>query len=279
MIKITADSTCDLSQHLLETYNISMSPLHIVVDEETFDDGVTITPTDIFRLIGQESKNVSTAAVNVFEYETFFSSFATEYEAIIHFSLGSHFSSSHQNAKIAAQNFPNVYVIDTNNLTTGSGYMILQAAQLAKEGKNVEEIILQTKSIIDKISVSFVVPTMEYLLKGGRCTMLEAIGATLLKIKPSIILENGQLVVGTKYRGSLDKVIEKYIGDLFVDVDSIDTGTLFITTAHCSEEMINKIKEVTASYVTFENIYVTTAGCTVSTHCGPNTFGLIFKTK
>ena len=279
MIKITADSTCDLSQDILEQLNITLVPLHILVDEVDYLDGVNIKPSDIFEFIGKQNKSCSTAAINVFEYEEFFKPLAEENDAVIHINLSQHLSSCYQNAQIAAQSFDNVYVIDSTNLSTGSGHLVYEAALLAKEGHSAEEIVARIEGIKPNVRATFVIDKMDYLKKGGRCTSLEAFGATLLKIKPSIEVIDGKMTVGKKYRGAFESALEKYVKDQLANIEQIDPSLIFITHSHCSPETVAHVRSIVESYGHFNTILETTAGCTISTHCGPNTLGILFKTK
>jgi len=279
MIKITADSTCDLSQQLIEKYNIAISPLHVLVDEEDYIDGVTITPNELFKFVENENKTCSTTAVNTYEYEQFFSQFAETHEAIIHISLGMGFSSCFQNANLAAQNLSNVYIVDSSNLSSGSGLLVLEACNLANEGVKPEEIVERLNGMKGNIISSFVIDKMDYLKRGGRCSSIEAFGAALLKIKPSIEVNNGKMDVGKKYRGSFKSSLEKYVRDRLDNIDSIDSKRIFITHPAVDEELVTYIKELIASYNYFEEIHVTTAGCTISCHCGPSTLGVLYVKK
>lgn len=279
MIKITADSTCDLTQSILEKYNITLIPFHVLIDEEDFLDGVNIEPLDIFKYVGEQGKTCRTAAINTFEYETFFKEHASQHDAVIHICLGSDFSSSCQNAKIAAESFDNVYVIDSQNLSTGSGHIVLEAALLAEKGLSAEEICQQLEALVPKIDSSFVIDKMDYLRKGGRCSGMEALGATLLKIKPSIEVVDGKMIVGKKYRGNLDRCLENYVKDRLQNNDNIDSTCIFITHSHCSKETVDKVRKLVEELGNFEEIIETTAGCTISTHCGPNTLGILYRRK
>ncbi|MER1999530.1 MAG: DegV family protein [Lysinibacillus sp.] len=279
MIKITADSTCDLNKEILQDLKISLIPLHILVEEEDFLDGVHIKPKDIFEYVGAQGKSCSTAAINSFEYEQFFKPLAEQYEAVIHINLSHHLSSCYQNAKIAAQNFDNVYIIDSLNLSTGSGHLVYEAALLAQQKLTAQEIVARIESLKANIRASFVIDKMDYLKKGGRCTSLEAFGATLLKIKPSIEVVDGKMSVGKKYRGNFKSVLEKYVNDQLASIEKINPSCIFITHSHCSPSTVQKVRQQIESYNHFDQIIETTAGCTISTHCGPNTLGILFKTK
>ncbi|KGR88302.1 DegV family protein [Lysinibacillus odysseyi] len=279
MIKITADSTCDLSPELLHTLDITLTPLHVLIDEEDFRDGINIIPQDIFKHVGEHNRTCTTAAINTYEYEEFFSQFVDQYEAVIHINLGSDFSSCYQNAKIAAQSFDNVYVIDSQNLSTGSGHLVYEAAFLAREGRTAHEIVEKVQALIPKVNASFVIDRMDYLKKGGRCSSMEAFGATLLKIKPSIEVTHGKMAVGKKYRGNFENCLEKYIKDRLQQDDKIDKSRIFITHSMCPPETVQKVRGWIAQYTEFEEVIETSAGCTISAHCGPNTLGILYKTK
>lgn len=279
MIKITADSTCDLSGQILERMNIDLLPLHIVVGDEEYRDGVNITPLGIVNLVENENKTCKTAAVNAFEYQEFFAGLAPDYEAVIHINIGSQFSSCHQNAKIAAQNFDNVYVIDSQNLSTGHGHVVYEAALMASQGLSAAEICSRLEELIPKVDASFVISKLDYLYKGGRCSGLEAFGARLLQIKPCIEVVDGKMVVGKKYRGSFERSLELYVKDRLAGKDEIDYSRLFITHCMCSDQVIQKVKETVVKYANFDEIIVTEAGCTITSHCGPDTLGILYKRK
>jgi len=279
MIKVTADSTCDLSPEILRDMDITLVPLHILVDGKEFSDGVNITPEDIFRYVDKEGKTCKTAAVNVYEYESLFEEFSSKYEAVIHICISSEFSSCYQNASLAAQGFKNVYVIDSRNLSTGSGHIVYEAASMAKEGVEPKEICQRLEDLIPKVDASFVIDRLDYLHKGGRCSGLEAIGARFLKIKPCIEVINGKMTVGKKYRGSFERCLESYVMDKLLDKEDIDYGRVFITHPMCSAEIVEKVRETICRYAHFDEIIETKAGCTISTHCGPNTLGILFKRK
>lgn len=278
-VKITADSTCDLSPEILRDMDITLVPLLILVGDKTFRDGVDIMPADIFRYVDKEGKTCKTAAVNVYEYKRFFAELSPKYEAIIHICIGSGFSSCYQNATLAAQDFQNVYVIDSCNLSSGSGHIVYDAALMAKEGVKGEEIYHRLVASIPKVDASFVIDRLDYLHKGGRCSGLEAIGAKLLQIKPCIEVIDGKMKVGKKYRGSFEHCLETYVKDRLGDKTDIDYSRVFITHPMCSAETVAKVRETIRRYADFDEIIETRSGCTVSNHCGPNTLGILFKRK
>lgn len=278
MVKITADSTCDLSPEILREMDITLVPLYIVVGDKTYRDGVDITPPDIFRYVEQEGKTCRTAAINIFDYESVFRELSPKYEGIIHICIGSGFSSCYQNASLAAQSFSNVYVIDSQNLSTGSGHLVYEAALMAGEGMGAEEICLRLAELIPRVDASFVIERLDYLHKGGRCSGLEAFGARLIQLKPSIEVINGKMVVGKKYRGSFERCLEQYVQNKLEAQEDIDYSRVFITHT-TSEQVVGKVKEAIRSCADFVEIIPTKAGCTVSSHCGPNTLGILFKRK
>lgn len=278
-IKITSDSTCDLSNELIEKNNIRIIPLAITYGAESYKDGVDITPDDIFRRVESGGGIGSTAAVNVQEYVDIFTELLKDYDAIIHFTISSDMSSCYQNACIAAQNLSNVYVIDSLNLSTGIGHLVLDAAELAGEGKQPEEIVRIIENKREKLDVSFVLSTLEYLSKGGRCSAVAAFGANLLKIRPCIEVKNGKMGVGKKYRGSFEKCLTQYVQDKLENKDSLDLKRIFITDSGVPEEVRLAVREQVLSIAPFEEVIHTRAGCTVSNHCGPGTLGILFYRK
>lgn len=279
MIKITSDSTCDLSEDLLRRYRIEISPLTIIKGEKEFLDGRDISPQDIFTHVAAGGELCKTSAVNVADYLDFFAPLAEKYEAVVHLNLGAKFSSCHQNALLAAEDFPNVYVVDSQNLSTGHGHLVLQAAEMAEQGLPAEEIVERLEELAPLVEASFVIDTMEYLQKGGRCSSLAAFAATALKMKPSIKVEEGAMTVGKKYRGGLEKCLRQYIHDRLAGREDIDLRRIFVTHAFCPPEMVEMAVEEVRKYQPFQEVLVTTAGCTVSCHCGPNTLGILFLRK
>ncbi|MCU9595077.1 DegV family protein [Caldibacillus thermolactis] len=277
-VKITCDSTADLSHELLQKYNIDTIPLYIIIDENTYRDSVDIQPDDIYAYAQRTGKLPKTAAVSVQNYIDLFAKYQ-EYDAIIHINIGQQFSSSFQNAYIASQEFKNVYVINSENLSTGSGHLVIEAAELAAQGLDAEQICENLKRVIPKIDASFVIDTLDYLKMGGRCSSIQAFGASLLNIKPCIEVIDGKMEVGKKYRGKIEKSIQKYVVDRLKDRDDIITDRVFITHSGCSVDLLNQVKQLVIESQPFEEVFITRASCTISCHCGPNTLGVLFKTK
>jgi DegV family protein with EDD domain len=275
-IKITADSTCYLPAKLLQQHNITLANLIVTKNDEEFYDNVTITPADIFAHVAAGGDLCKTAALGVGVYEDFFAQYAKEYDAVIHISLGSGFSSSYQNACLAADEFENVRVIDSQNLTTGQGFVVLKACELAQTGKDLDQIVNELNEFVNRIEVSFVVENLTYLVKGGRCSSAAALGANLLNLKPCIELKDGKMSVGKKYRGSYDKCLANYVKDRLADREDIDWEKVFITYTPVSDSALNQVRSAVAELGHFANTWEAQAGCTISCHCGPGTLGIIF---
>ena len=273
-IQITADSTCDLGPALISEHKILLLPLYVNMGEELCRDGVDASPDDIYAHADQ-GDSCSTAAVNLADYMNFFSDLSRKNDAVIHVCLGSGFSSCYQNAKLAAADFPNVYVVDSQNLSTGHGLVVLLASDLAAEGKSPEEIVSILSGTIPRVRASFVLSQLEYLRKGGRCSSLAALGANLLKIKPSIVVEDGQMHVSKKYRGTMEHCLLQYVQEQLDGAD-VMPKRVFITHSGIDEALIEAVRQDLEKRGLFESIHVTRAGCTISCHCGPGTLGVLF---
>lgn len=276
-IKITSDSTCDLSPELLERYNISLLPLAVTLGDQVYHDGVDICPQDIFDHVAKAGQLPVTAAINIVEYIDFFTPFLKEYDAVIHINIGSGFSSCHQNACLAAAELEHVYPVDSENLSTGQGFIVLEAAAAAQRGESVESILAMLEDLKPRVDTSFVVDKLDYLAKGGRCSSAAALGANLLNLKPCILLAEGKMGVGKKYRGQWAKVLPGYARDRLAGKD-IDKKRVFITSTSCTPEIQSELHAILEAEG-FEEILETTAGCTVTSHCGPNTLGVLFIRK
>ena len=281
-IMISSDSTCDLGDDLKAKYNISYFPYHINLEGKDYLDNVTITPEDLFQAYRERKVLPKTSAINIGEYLDYFKQFTDEGYEVIHINLGSGLSSSHQNARLAAAELEGVYVIDSQNLSTGSGLLVLKACELAEQGLSAQEIAEKVSTMASKSHASFVINTLEFLRAGGRCSALAAFGANLLGIKPSIKVDNqygGKMSVGKKYRGKYDQVILNYVKDTLAHYPDYDDSIVFITHSGTRQEYIDAVKDYLKENTTFKNIYVTRASCTISCHCGPDTLGILFMTK
>jgi DegV family protein with EDD domain len=278
-IKILSDSTCDLSAELLEKFNVTTIPLTVVKDGKSFSDGVTITPAEIFAHVAAGGDLCSTAALSVGEYEDKFREFASDYDGILHINIGSGFSCSYQNACLAAEEFDNVRVVDSQNLSTGQGLVVLEACKLAQTCESLDELHEKVQAFTEKVEASFLLDQLKYMVKGGRCSSAAALGANLLNLKPCIEVKNGKMGVVKKYRGNYAKCLANYVADRLADRDDLQRETLFVTCTPVTEECEQAVKAAVAEFGQFENIYWTEAGCTVSCHCGPGTLGVLFVRK
>ncbi|MBR3920461.1 MAG: DegV family protein [Oscillospiraceae bacterium] len=278
-IKITADSTCDLSREMIEKYNIDIIPLYIVEDGKSLMDGVDISPEDVFDFVDKTDGSVSTAAVNTSDYIDYFTTIKKKCDAIIHINISSEFSSCYQNALIAAETVEGVYPVDSRNLSTGSGHIVVEAAKMAENGASPEEIVSAMKELTKKVEASFFIEKLDYLRRGGRCSALTALGANLLSLHPCIEVKDGKMGVGKKYRGNMAKVAEQYVKDRLEGRTDIQTDRIFVTHSPSDKELVEVVKAEIPKYCKFDEIIETDAGCTVASHCGPNTIGILFKRK
>ena len=246
-IKITADSTCDLSEELLAQWDIALMPMHILMGEDSYLDGVTIHPADVFAYVNAGGKMPKSAAANLVEYTEFFEPFAKECDAVIHISVSSKLSSCFQNAKLAAGEFENVYVVDSQNICTGQGYLVLKAAKWAADGLPPRNITMRLQSLAKRVELSFVLDRLDFMAKSGRCSGVLAFGANLLGIKPALEVIDGELKVVKKYRGSLPICVGKYITDRLVERDDIEDSLVFISSCQPKPGCMDAVKIVFAA--------------------------------
>lgn len=278
---LSADSTCDLTDDLIERYHVNIQPLHINLDDKYYRDGIDILPDDIYATYQAKGILPKTSAPNPVDYIEKFKQWTDAGYAVIHISLGSGISSSHQNSLLAAEELPDVYSIDSGNLSTGMGLLVIEAAERIEQGMEASQIYQEVNQLKDKVHASFVIDKLTYLYEGGRCSALANISANLLNIKPSIKVdnENGKMTVGKKYRGSLARVLKNYTTDQLNDDARINKKRIFITHSGIAEENIELVKDMIEQNYDFEEIIVTRAGCTISSHCGPNTLGVLFMSN
>lgn len=278
-IIITSDSTTDLSKELCERYKITVMPLCITLGDKLYTDGVDITPDDIYAHHDRTGELPKTTATNVGDCLDFFSQFTSQGKTVIHFTISSEMSSTYNNACMAAEELGNVYIIDTKNLSTGGGLLVITAAELLSQGLPVEEIVEKTRETVARVDASFVIDNLEYLYKGGRCSAVAMLGANLLKLKPCIQVKNGKMDVAKKYRGRYADVLKQYVVDKIGDYSDIDLDRVFVTHAGCDPQLVDDIVELVKKTAPFKEVFLTRAGCTVSSHCGANTLGVLFIRK
>ncbi len=279
-IKITSDSTCDLPKELIEKHDIELFPLTVIKDGENFLDNVTITPSDIFAHVAAGGDLCSTTAGNVGEYTDLFSKFANNYDAVVHINLGSGFSSSYQNATLAATEFENVITIDSKNLSTGQGHIVMKAVELSQSCTDLQALKAQIEAYVPRVEASFVLDQLKYMVKGGRCSSAAALGANLLNLKPCIEVRDGKMSVVKKYRGTYSKCLVNYVKDRLSGREDVEEDLLFITNTPVSEEQLTAVRNAVAEHGSFiRNVVHSEAGCTISCHCGPGTLGVLFIRK
>lgn len=278
-IKITSDSTCDLSPQQLAQHDIELFPLYINVGGSSLKDGLEVSPDDIYAHVDGGGDLCSTAAVNVADYAARFAALREEYDAVIHVDISADFSSCFQNAVLAAQELDGVYVVDSRNLSTGHGHVVLRAAEMAEQGMDAPAIVDALNALVPKVDASFILSRLDYMRKGGRCSSVVALGANLLKLRPCIEVVDGKMQVGKKYRGSFDKCVDQYVRERLADMDHIETDRIFITHSGVEDSAVEAARRAVCACGSFREIIVTRAGCTVSCHCGPGTLGVLFIRK
>lgn len=278
-IKILSDSTCDLTPALLQKYDITLTPLTVVKDGKSFRDGVDITPADIFAHVDGGGALCSTSAVSEYEYATFFSRYAPDCDAVVQITIGSGFSACYQNACLAAQGFDNVFVVDSENLSSGQGLLVMEAVRLAEAGQSGEDIARALRELAPKVEASFLVERLDYLYKGGRCSAVAALGANLLGLKPCIEVSGGKMGVCKKYRGSFESAVRQYVRERLEGREDIRPALAFVTHPAAPESVVRAALDTAAQYGSFDRVSETHAGCTVSCHCGPHTLGILFVRK
>ena len=276
-IRITSDSTCDLSPDYLRAHRVEILPLYTMKGGETFRDGVNIHPQDIFDHVAAGGDLCSTAANNVSDYHELFTRLLPECDAIIHIDISADFSSCYQNACVAASELPNVYVVDSRNLSSGHGHIVCEAVNMAEEGKlSPQEIVDRLNELTSRVEASFLIDRLEYMVKGGRCSMVAALGANLLHLKPCIEVIDGKMKVVKKYRGSYEKCILNYVKDRLQNRDGLVYDRIFITHTPVEDGLVDKVRAAIQECAPFPHIIETQAGCTVSCHCGPGPLGILY---
>lgn len=273
---ITADSTCDLSQELLDRYAIHTIPLTILLGEESHYDGLDFTPADMYRRYRADGTLPKTSAPSVQQFLDFFRPFVEDGYEIVHLDISSELSSSYSTACIAAEELCGVYPVDSRMLSTGVGLLVIEAAECRDRGMGGSEIAEHIASLTDKVDTSFVLDTLEFMWKGGRCSGVAALGANLLHLKPGLEMSGGKLGVYKKYRGNIKSVYRQYVAER-LQGKSVRPGHVFITNSgEVDEETLSELEELIRSTIPVQEIHHTTAGCTIASHCGPKTLGVLF---
>ena len=278
-VKITCDSTCDLTPELYARYGVSVISLCVALGDRLCRDGVDVSPEELFSYTEETGNLPTTSAISVGEYADFFRPLVEQGQDVVHISLSSGISSSHRNARIAAQELRNVYIIDSQSLSTGSGHLVILAAELASAGYDGADIAKALEDIKSHLDVSFVLQTLDYLHKGGRCSGLARFGANMLKLRPEIVMENGTLHVGRLYRGSMEKSILDYVRGRLEGVGEIKYDRIFVTHSGVPKEIVDQVIGLIRQLHPFEEVIETRAGSTISCHCGPGCLGVLFFRK
>ena len=274
-IAISAESTLDLSKELIKQYDIHVIPFTVLLGEDAYFDG-DITSQDIFDYVEKNKILPRTSAINDFQYREYFQNLLDEgYDAVVHISLSSEISSSYSHAVNASHKFDNVFVIDSRSLSTGIALEVIYAAKLAKKGLKPQEIVEKVSARIPYVQASFVIQTLEYLHKGGRCSGLLRFGAAILRIKPQIIVSDGKMAPAKKYIGRKSQVVEAYCRDTLEQFANPDLSVAFVTHTLATPEMVAVAIDALRNRG-FKTIYETTAGATITSHCGPQTLGILF---
>ena len=281
-ILLSADSTCDVSGELLERCKAKLIPLHIILNEKSYDDGVNIKPDDIYANFAKTGKLPKTSAINTQEYMEVFKPCIDDGYDIIHINLGSAISSSYQNCVTASKELGgHLYPINSCNLSSGSGHLVIETAKRIEKGMTAPEIVEEIKALVPKCHASFVIDKLDYLRAGGRCSTLAMLGANLLQLKPSIEVNNkdGSMTVGKKYRGKLENVLIQYVHEQLDKYENIRNDKIFITHAGIGEKYVEIVKNELDKLHYFTEIFIERASCTISSHCGPGTLGILFMTE
>lgn len=279
MIKIISDSTCDLSKELIEKYNITILPLHIHLNEEEYQDGVTITPDEIYTWADANNTTPKTSAASMSEVIDLFQPYLDNGDEIICFSISSSMSANYNVMRLAVDELEaedKISIIDSANLSTGVGLLVLEAAILASEGKSMKEIVAKIEELKPRVSASFVVDTLTYLHRGGRCSSVAALAGGVLKLHPKIVVDGGKMDASKKYRGKIESVIVSYAKDMEEDLKNAKPDRVFITHSGCPDSVIASVREYLESLNHFDEILETRAGSVISSHCGPGTLGVLY---
>ena len=276
---IASDSTSELSPELIAKHNIKTVPLSVGLGGKDYTDGVDIDPDKIYAHYEETGELPKTAAPSLASFEAFFKESTADGSPVVLFTISTEMSCTYNNARLAAEDFENVYVIDTRNLSTGGGLLVLTAAEMAEKGESAEEIVKRCEELVPFVDASFVIDNLEFLHKGGRCSAVAAFGANMLQLKPCITVSDGKMGVEKKYRGKFSKVLETYVADRIGDASNIELDHVFVTHAGCDEEIYMKVYELVKAAAPFGEVHITRAGCTISSHCGRNTLGVLFIRK
>lgn len=273
---ITSDSTCDLSNNLLEENDIAILPLTITLGDKQYKDNVDITSPEVLDFVDNTGIMPKTSAISVYDYTEFFRKFVDQGYGVLHFNISSEDSACYNNASIAAKEFENVYVVDTRQLSAGQGLLVMKATDYREQGFSLEETFNKIEEVKNKARTSFVLDRLDFLHKGGRCSLSTLLVTKILKIHPHITMTDGSLKVKKKYGGNMVRSCEQYVQDLAQEYSSYDKTRVFITHCMANEQIVSAVRKKVEELFDFDQIIETTAGTTISCHCGRNTIGVLF---
>ena len=278
-IKLTSDSTCDLPQELIKKYDIGICPIAILLGLDEYHDTVDIDANKVLEYVNETGNLPKTAATSIDAYKEFFTKYTDDGYTVIHFNISSKSSSCNNNASVAAKDMKNVYVVDSYSLSTGQGIQILKAHKLMQEGKTAQEIVDIINADREKVQISFVVDKLDFLVKGGRCNAAKALAAKIMRMHPAIVMKDGSLGAGKKYMGSLARGCAQYVKDIADEYKNYDDSICFVTHSPSDKELVDLVVDKVKEHFNFKEIVDAQAGSTVTSHCGPNTIGIIFSSK
>lgn len=273
-IAISLESTCDLTKEMIDKFDFKLIPYHITLGDRTFVDG-EVTTAEMFDYVDQTGTLPKTNAINEFEYTEYFEELKKEYDSVVHISLSSCISSSCSNAIRASQNVEGVYVVDSLSLSTGISLLAMYAKELVDAGEEASVIAKKVQDRANSVQASFVLERLDYLHKGGRCNLLSLLGASILKIRPRIVVKNGKMSSDRKHKGSIERAVKKYCEGVIEDFNTPDLDKVFITYTTANEQMLEAARQAVKERG-FKNIYETRAGGTIASHCGANTLGILY---
>ena len=280
-VKIIADSTCDLTPELLDQFDIDIVPLHVILGEETFQDGVNLSAGEVIDWSNKTNTTPKTAAPSTRAFMDAFKPYVEQERQIVCITIGSEFSATNQSANLAAQEFEDaaIAVVDSMNLSSGGGHLVMIAAEMAKQGSSAAEIVEKLEEARPKVRASFFVDRMTFLHRGGRCSAIAAFSANTLQIKPQILVSDGKMLVGRKFRGSTLRVCKSYCQAVLKDIESIDPKRVFITVSPAVPELVETARQYVEGLNYFDEVIITHAGSVITSHCGENTLGVLYIEK
>lgn len=280
MVKIIADSCSDLSPELIEKHLIGLVPLDVLIGETNYKDGVNLSTMQLFDLVEQTGMLPKTSAPPFASFQNAFN----HPGEIVFISISSKLSATYQSAVLARETLKrdDIHIIDSLNLSTGIGLLVIAAAELAEQGLTAAQIVAQVNQLVPKVHSSFVVNTLDYIYKGGRCSAIEMLVGGILKIRPVIeVRGDGTLGVRRKVNGSRKKALLAMVEDFSRDLTTLDTKRVFITHTLTDEATADAffLKSEIEKLASVDEILFTTAGATIASHCGPETIGILYLTK